>query len=187
MLTPRCFQLSLINRHCYFITDAFSSLMLLVGRQEGQPACKKRVVGCWHDYLSGARCRLAYGPADVTATHSLASVKSRFVLFFWYRLTRIVPEKGPLNGSLCVCVILSHWASTFFVQVMGMTQYIMQVHLQCQHSKTFYAVSAALCDCTQHSTGCCIAEMVAGSPLYLLSRQTFSRAGALYYSYWAYF
>ena len=118
---------------------------------------------------------------------SLASVKSRFVLFFWYRLTRIVPEKGPLNGSLCVCVILSHWASTFFVQVMGMTQYIMQVHLQCQHSKTFYAVSAALCDCMQHSTGCCIAEMVAGSPLYLLSRQTFSRAGALYYSYWAYF
>ena len=40
-LTPRCFQLSLINHHCYFITDAFSALMLLVGQQEGQPACKK--------------------------------------------------------------------------------------------------------------------------------------------------
>jgi len=26
-----------------------------------------------------------------------ASVKSRLVLSFWYRLTRVVPEKGPLN------------------------------------------------------------------------------------------
>ena len=51
---------------------AFSALTLLVGRQEGHPACKKtRVVGCWRGYLSGARCRLAYGPADATATHCL--------------------------------------------------------------------------------------------------------------------
>jgi len=50
---------------------AFSALMLLVGRQEGHPACKNRVVGCWHGYLSGAQCRLAYGPADATATHYL--------------------------------------------------------------------------------------------------------------------
>ena len=35
---------------------------------------------------------------------SLASVKSRLVLPFWYRLTQVVPEKGPLNG--CVCVLL---------------------------------------------------------------------------------
>ena len=35
---------------------------------------------------------------------SLASVKSRFVLPFWYRLTRVVREKGPLNGCVCVCV-----------------------------------------------------------------------------------
>jgi len=34
----------------------------------------------------------------------LASVKSRLVLTFWYRLTRVVLEKGPLNG--CVCVFL---------------------------------------------------------------------------------
>jgi len=32
---------------------------------------------------------------------SLASVKSRLVLLFWYRLTRVVPDKGPLN----VCVL----------------------------------------------------------------------------------
>ena len=72
-------------------------------RKEGHPACKKRVVGCWRGCLSGARCRLAYGPADATATHSLslASVKSRLVLPFWYRPTRVVLEKGPLNGCVC--------------------------------------------------------------------------------------
>jgi len=60
-------------------------------------------VGCWCGYLFGARCRLAYGPADATATHSLASVKSRLVLPFWYRLTWVVPDKGPLNWCVCVC------------------------------------------------------------------------------------
>ena len=35
---------------------------------------------------------------------SLASVESRLVLPFLYRLTSVVPEKGPLNG--CVCQML---------------------------------------------------------------------------------
>ena len=43
----------------------------LVGRQEGHPACKNWVVRCWHGYLSGARCRLAYGPDDAIGTHCL--------------------------------------------------------------------------------------------------------------------
>ena len=55
----------------YLWVFAFSALTLLVGRQEGHLACKNWVVGCWRDYLSGARCRLAYGPADATATHCL--------------------------------------------------------------------------------------------------------------------
>ena len=54
-----------------YINIAFSALTLLVGRQEGHPACKNRLVGCWRGYLSGARCRLAYSPADATATHCL--------------------------------------------------------------------------------------------------------------------
>ena len=37
------------------------ALTLLVGQQEGHPACKKL----------GVQCRLAYGPADATATHCL--------------------------------------------------------------------------------------------------------------------
>jgi len=42
---------------------SFSALTLLVGLPEGHPACKK-VLGCWHGYLSGA----TYGPADAAAT-----------------------------------------------------------------------------------------------------------------------
>ena len=35
------------------------------------PACKNWVVRCWRGYLSRARCRVAYGAADATATHCL--------------------------------------------------------------------------------------------------------------------
>jgi len=49
---------------------AVSALTLLVGQQEGHPACKKLSGGVLV-WLSGARCRLAYGPADATATHCL--------------------------------------------------------------------------------------------------------------------
>ena len=34
-------------------------------------ALSKLSGGCWRGYLSGARCRLAYGPLDSTATHCL--------------------------------------------------------------------------------------------------------------------
>ena len=72
---------------------------------------KNWVVGFWHGYLSGARCRLAYDAADATATHCLLlQQKSRLVLPFWYWLTRAVPNKGPWNGCVCVCPILfKYW------------------------------------------------------------------------------
>ena len=40
-----------------------------LGCRKGIRPVKNRVVGYWHGYLSGVRCRLAYGPADATATH----------------------------------------------------------------------------------------------------------------------
>jgi len=49
----------------------FSALTLLVGQQEGHPACKIWVVGCWRVYVSGSRCRFTYGSAVATATHYL--------------------------------------------------------------------------------------------------------------------
>jgi len=68
---------------------------------------------------------------------SLASVKSRSVLLFWYRLTRVVPEKGLLNG--CVCVLLCYlqlvvrW--TRHLHLIG-GLYLMLILLpQCCHTK----------------------------------------------------
>ena len=40
---------------------------------------------------------------------SLASVKSRLVLPFWYRLTWVVLDKGSFNGRVYVCVFLNVW------------------------------------------------------------------------------
>jgi len=54
----------------------------LVGQQEGHLSSKNLNGGVLTWYLSGARCRFAYGPAD-----------------FW--LTRVVPDKGPLKGCCC--------------------------------------------------------------------------------------
>ena len=96
----------------FYFVFLFVQFMLLsvllrcwLGGRKGIPRVKNRVVGCWHGCLSRARGRLAYGPADATATHCLASVKSRLVWPFWCWLTRVVPNKGPLNE--CVCLIQS--------------------------------------------------------------------------------
>jgi len=35
-----------------------------------------------------------------------ASVKSRLVLPLWYRLTRVVTDKGPLNVCVCSVVVV---------------------------------------------------------------------------------
>jgi len=52
-------------------STAFSALTLLAGQQEGHPACKKLSGGVLAWLSSGAQCRLAYSPADATATHCL--------------------------------------------------------------------------------------------------------------------
>jgi len=49
---------------------AFSALTLLVGRQEGHPACKK-LSGVMLAWLSAWGADLHNGPADATATHYL--------------------------------------------------------------------------------------------------------------------
>ena len=96
----------LCSAFCYFlrvdVQRAIIALTLLVGCQEEHQACKNWVMRCWRGYLSGVRCRLfAYGPAECTASpNSIISclIKSRLVLPFWYRLTRVILEKRPLNG-----------------------------------------------------------------------------------------
>ena len=86
----------------FFFFDAFSALTLLVGRQEGHLACKKMSGGvlAWLSVWSKVQtCSWCH-----CHSLSLSSVKSRLFLPFWYRLTWVIPEKGPLNGCVCVCV-----------------------------------------------------------------------------------
>ena len=82
---------------------AFSALTLLVGRQEGHPACKKLSGGVLAWLFVWSKVQTCIWPSRCHC-HSLplASVKSRLVLPFWYRRTWVVPDKGPLN--VCVCV-----------------------------------------------------------------------------------
>jgi len=82
--------------------NSFSALKLLVGRQEGHPACKKLSGGvlAWLSVWSEVQTDMAQ-----LMPLSLASVKSRLVLPFWYWLSRVVPEKRPLNGCVCVWYI----------------------------------------------------------------------------------
>ena len=58
-LIVQCFEVPSVLCRCW------------LGGRKGIRPVKNRVVWYWHGYLSGARCRLAYGPADATATHCL--------------------------------------------------------------------------------------------------------------------
>ena len=86
---------------------------------------------------------------------SLASVKSSLVLPFWYRPTRVVPDKGPLNVCVCVCVcdawqspsgrgqgqvyhfyilgprpyLWSGWSQTFQIWFADWTQRVLALHM----------------------------------------------------------
>jgi len=88
---------------CYFY--ASSALTLLVGRQEGHPVCKK-LSGAVLAWLSvWSEMQTCIWPSWCHChSLSLAPVKSRLVLPFWYRVTRVVPDIGPLNGCVCVYV-----------------------------------------------------------------------------------
>ena len=95
------------SRHCSTsVLIAFSALTLLVGRQEGHPACKKLSGGVLAWLSVWSEVQTCIWPSWYHChSLSLASVKSRLVLPFWYRLTRVVLDKEPLNGCVCVCVL----------------------------------------------------------------------------------
>ena len=77
---------------------------------------------------------------------SLASVKSRLVWPFWYQPTRVVPEKGPLNGCVCGCVMKWIYSSK---QCIPLTCW--------NHSVAKWSVSAAvLLKSTHHDPENCI-------------------------------
>ena len=86
--------------------------MLLVGRQEGHPACKKQSGGvlAWLSVWSEVQTWL-WPSWRHCHSLSLAPVKSRLVLPIWYRLTQVALEKRLLNGY-SVVVQATNWLLT---------------------------------------------------------------------------
>ena len=103
---------------------ALSALTLLVGLQEGHPACKQQSGGvlAWLSVWSEVQSCIWPSWCHCHSL-SLAPVKSRLVLPFWYRLTQVVLEKRPLNGCSCSC-------SCCFVLSLNT---VLQHHIQSQH------------------------------------------------------
>jgi len=85
----------------YSRTACLQCFNLLVRQQEGHPACKK-LSGWMLTWLSvWSEVQACIWPSWCHRhSLSLASVKSRLVSPFLYRLTWVVLDKGPLNGRV---------------------------------------------------------------------------------------
>ena len=75
-----------------------------LGGRKGTRAVKNWVVGCWHGYLFGVRCRVVYHRADAMPLTVTCFSKIQIGFNFWYWPTWVVLEKGPLNVCVCACV-----------------------------------------------------------------------------------
>jgi len=76
-------------------------LTLLVGRQEGHPACKKLsgagVVFCLKQGADLHMAQLMPLPLTFYCFSNIQTPVLVYIYDFWYRLTRVNPEKGLLN------------------------------------------------------------------------------------------
>jgi len=86
----------------------FTVLMLLVGRQEGHPACKNWVVGCWHSYV-WVKVQICIWPSWCHCNSlSLAPVNPDWFYLpsftFWCQLNRVVPDKIQQGRKMVVFV-----------------------------------------------------------------------------------
>ena len=91
---------------------------------------------CWHGYRSGARCRLAYGPADATASHCLL-----------LGCTFLVPAHPGSPGKRaikCVCVC--------FVRMLenDIGNYLFALHKCCDVFLTYFVTWALLVTLDPH-------------------------------------
>jgi len=86
-----CKTVGELIEHSKNLCAVVCALTLLVGRQEWHPACRKLSGGvlAWISLERGAYLHMVQ-----LMPLSLASIKSRLVLDFWYRLTRVVLTKG---------------------------------------------------------------------------------------------
>ena len=90
---------------CIYFTDCFVTSKPSVlwrcwlGGRKGIWSVKNWVVGCWCGYFSAARCRLACGPADPTATHCLLLLKVFFCKFDRSFLVTLLTNKQQFCGG----------------------------------------------------------------------------------------
>ena len=89
---------------CWLVEGELPSVLwrCWLGGRKGIRSVKNWVVVCWRGYLErGADLHMAQlMPRPLTVS---CFSKIQIGLPFWYRLTRVVLEKEPLNG-VCVCV-----------------------------------------------------------------------------------
>jgi len=92
-------------RH-FLLPYTFSALTLLVGRQEGHPACKNWVVGCWHGYLSGSSADLHMARRMPLLLTISCFSKIQIGFFFLVLAHPGSPGKRAVK-RVCVCVSFS--------------------------------------------------------------------------------
>ena len=70
----------------------------------GWAACKKQSGGvlAWLSLWSEVQTCIWLMPLPLTVS---CLSKIQIGIPFWYWLTRVVPDKGPLNGCVCVCAL----------------------------------------------------------------------------------
>ena len=119
---------------------AISALTLLVGWQEGHPACKKTkwwgacVVICLE---RGADLHTAQLMPLLLTVSCFSKIK--MVLPFWYRLTRVVQDKGPLNVFYVVFLPARRHASAVLAVHSCLSVRLSQVGARA-YSKEFFGV-----------------------------------------------
>ena len=135
----------LVTTHWSAIT-ALLLFVMLVGRQEGHPACKKHSVGVLVWLSVWSKCRLAYLPADATATH---------ILLLQIGFTFLVPTHlgSPGKGAVkrvCVCVLLLLY--NLFLQLCSSWQDFNWHRVSCSPSAVTEFLVSVLWHCTHLSS-----------------------------------
>jgi len=121
----------------YVCMVAFSALTLLVGRQEGHPACKKLSGGILA-WLSawGADLHIAQQmplPLTISCSSKSRLVLTFLVLPFWYLLTRVDPDIFQTSSKtvVCVCVYVCMVVVLFFLSCYICLLWLCNIFITC--------------------------------------------------------
>ena len=97
---------------CVFMLKCCLQCFDTVGWAAGKASGRKKLSGGVLEWLSvWSKVQTCIWPSGCHChSLSLASVP------FWYRLTRVVPDKGPLNRCVCVCVCVFPCGNDVFTE-----------------------------------------------------------------------